>query len=93
MPLLRTLSGPVLGNILVLPIMAYRWGVSPMLGANCRFAPSCSAYAVEAIRLHGAFKGGWLAARRIARCHPFGGCGHDPVPAGDGRAGGGGRDE
>lgn len=78
-------------NILVATVLLYRWGVSPMLGANCRFAPSCSAYAVEAIRMHGALRGGWMAARRVMRCHPLGGGGYDPVPAGARAAGGGAR--
>ena len=71
----------ILRGILVLPVLAYRWILSPVLGTNCRFAPSCSAYALEAIRLHGTLKGGYLAAKRIARCHPWGGEGYDPVPA------------
>jgi putative membrane protein insertion efficiency factor len=65
------------------PVHAYRLLVSPLLGANCRYEPSCSAYAIEAIQLHGAWKGGYLAARRMARCHPFGGSGYDPVPKKD----------
>ena len=58
----------------------YRRGVSPLLGPRCRFAPSCSAYAVDAISLHGPGRGGWLTLRRLARCHPFHPGGHDPVP-------------
>ena len=58
----------------------YRRAVSPLLPARCRFAPSCSAYAYEALQVHGAGRGSWLAVRRIARCHPFHPGGHDPVP-------------
>ena len=61
-------------------VRAYRTVVSPLLGANCRFQPSCSAYCDEALATHGALRGGWLALRRIARCHPWGGSGYDPVP-------------
>jgi len=67
-------------TILLLLLKAYRYAISPMLGSNCRFVPSCSAYAVEAIERHGAFRGSWLAARRVARCHPWCDGGHDPVP-------------
>ena len=65
---------------LTTPIRLYQWTLSPLLGVNCRYAPSCSAYAVEAITTHGPVKGLWLAARRMARCHPWGGSGYDPVP-------------
>jgi putative membrane protein insertion efficiency factor len=61
-------------------IAAYRLAVSPWLGRACRFTPSCSAYAEEAIRLHGPARGAWLAMRRLLRCHPWGGSGWDPVP-------------
>jgi uncharacterized protein len=61
-------------------IRFYRAGVSPLLPASCRFTPTCSAYAQEAIDRYGARRGGWLAVRRILRCHPFGGSGYDPVP-------------
>ena len=61
-------------------IQVYRWFVSPMLGVNCRFAPSCSEYALEAVTRHGALRGGALAAWRLCRCHPWGGSGFDPVP-------------
>jgi putative membrane protein insertion efficiency factor len=61
-------------------VRAYRAAISPMLPAACRFVPSCSAYAEEAISAHGLVRGIWLAARRLARCHPLGGRGLDPVP-------------
>ena len=61
-------------------IRAYQWTVAPILGVNCRFAPSCSEYAHEAISRHGVLAGCWLAARRLLRCHPWGGHGFDPVP-------------
>ncbi len=68
------------GRILTVPIRGYQRFVSPLLPPSCRFTPSCSHYAVEALAKHGAVKGGWLAARRIARCHPWGPTGYDPVP-------------
>lgn len=70
-----------LGLLLIGPIVVYRYTLSPLLGPRCRFLPSCSEYAIEAIRLHGPIVGGLLGVRRIARCHPLGGSGYDPVPA------------
>ncbi|HEX9706034.1 MAG TPA: membrane protein insertion efficiency factor YidD [Steroidobacteraceae bacterium] len=67
-------------TLLKLPIHFYRWFLSPFLGRHCRFHPTCSAYALEAIDEHGAWRGGGLALKRICRCHPWGGAGHDPVP-------------
>lgn len=64
-------------------VQVYRYTISPWLGANCRYEPTCSAYAVEALQKHGGFRGAALAARRIARCHPWGGSGYDPVPDGN----------
>jgi len=61
-------------------IRFYRRGVSPLLPPSCRYTPSCSAYAEEAVARFGAVHGGWLAARRLLRCHPWGGSGYDPVP-------------
>ena len=67
-------------RLMLLLIRFYQYAISPMLPPRCRYTPPCSQYAVEAVSKHGAFKGGWLALKRIARCHPFGGSGHDPVP-------------
>jgi putative membrane protein insertion efficiency factor len=64
----------------VLLIRVYQYSISPMLGDRCRFAPSCSAYAEEAIVRYGFLKGGWFAVRRISRCHPWNPGGYDPVP-------------
>jgi putative membrane protein insertion efficiency factor len=61
-------------------VFAYRYLVSPMFPPACRYSPSCSAYALEALQRHGAFVGSWLAISRIGRCHPWGGAGLDPVP-------------
>ena len=68
-------------RILMLPLAGYRRFISQLLGPRCRFAPSCSAYALAAISEHGAARGLWLAVVRIARCHPFHPGGYDPVPA------------
>lgn len=67
-------------RVLIAPIIAYQRFLSPMLPPSCRFAPSCSQYAVEALREHGAIRGLWLAVCRLARCHPFHPGGYDPVP-------------
>lgn len=72
--------GMVLGMVLILPIRFYQRCISPLTPPACRFTPTCSQYAVEAIRKHGPFKGFWLAVKRISRCHPWGGSGYDPVP-------------
>ena len=69
-----------LARLLSLPVRAYRLLFSPWVGHNCRYDPTCSAYALEALRLHGGIKGSWLALRRILRCHPWGGMGVDDVP-------------
>jgi putative membrane protein insertion efficiency factor len=61
-------------------VRVYQWTVAPVIGVNCRFAPSCSEYACEALERHGALAGLYLAARRLLRCHPWGGAGFDPVP-------------
>ena len=69
-----------LARLAALPVHAYRLLLSPWLGTNCRFQPTCSAYALEALEKHGGIRGSWLAIRRILRCHPGGGSGYDPVP-------------
>jgi putative membrane protein insertion efficiency factor len=69
-----------MNKLLVWILRAYQLMLSPMLGQNCRFYPSCSNYAIEAIRTHGAARGSYLAARRVCRCHPWNHGGHDPVP-------------
>lgn len=66
--------------LLMLPIRFYRKFISPLTPPSCRFTPTCSEYALEAIRKHGPFKGAWLAVKRILRCRPGGGYGYDPVP-------------
>lgn len=66
--------------LLSLPIRFYRYFISPMLPPSCRYTPTCSAYALEALRVHGPLAGLWLTLRRLGRCHPWGGHGHDPVP-------------
>jgi putative membrane protein insertion efficiency factor len=66
--------------LLVLAVKGYRRFVSPLLPPSCRFYPSCSAYALEALQVHGALRGSWLAVRRLSRCHPFHAGGLDPVP-------------
>lgn len=70
----------MLAKALILLARGWQLGPSLVLPPSCRYSPSCSAYAIEALRRYGAAKGGWLAMRRIARCHPWGGHGHDPVP-------------
>lgn len=70
----------LLSFLLVIPIKLYQILISPILGPNCRYHPTCSQYSIEAINKHGPFKGTWLAIKRISSCHPWGGSGHDPVP-------------
>ncbi|GAA4061602.1 membrane protein insertion efficiency factor YidD [Actinomadura miaoliensis] len=67
-------------RLLVLLVRAYRRFLSPLLGQQCRFHPTCSAYGLEALQTHGALRGTWLTVRRIGRCHPFNRGGYDPVP-------------
>ena len=70
----------ILKKIFIFPVRLYQLGISPLLGSHCRHAPSCSQYTIEAIQEWGPFKGTWLGIKRIARCHPWGTSGYDPVP-------------
>lgn len=72
--------GKVVKVLLILPIRFYQGAISPLFPPSCRYTPTCSQYSVEAIRKYGPAKGLWLAIKRIARCHPWGGSGYDPVP-------------
>lgn len=67
-------------QVVIFPVLIYQYTISPLLPASCRYNPTCSTYAKDAILKHGIIKGGWLGIKRIARCHPWGGSGHDPVP-------------
>jgi putative membrane protein insertion efficiency factor len=69
-----------MARVLLALVAAYRYLLSPMLGRSCRFFPSCSEYAMEALERHGALRGTWLTVRRVARCHPWHPGGYDPVP-------------
>lgn len=71
----------MLRRVLILVVRGYRTAISPFTPASCRYTPTCSAYAVEALERHGTMRGSWLAVRRILRCHPWGGAGYDPVPS------------
>ncbi|TXB64805.1 membrane protein insertion efficiency factor YidD [Vicingus serpentipes] len=70
----------ILSKIFILLIRFYQLSISPILGQNCRYSPTCSQYSIEAINKYGALKGGWIALKRIFSCHPWGGNGYDPVP-------------
>lgn len=72
--------GKIVNWIFILPVKVYQYGVSPYLGRNCRYSPTCSQYTIDAIHEWGPIKGIWLGAKRISSCHPWGGHGHDPVP-------------
>lgn len=75
-----TVIGTIFSWLMRGTIIIYRAAVSPFLPVSCRYAPTCSAYALEAIELHGPLRGLWLALARISRCHPWGAAGYDPVP-------------
>ena len=71
----------MLTRLLIALVRFYQVAISPWTPAACRYTPTCSTYAIEALREHGSLRGSWLAIRRLARCHPWGGFGYDPVPA------------
>ncbi|MGE5356703.1 MAG: membrane protein insertion efficiency factor YidD [Deltaproteobacteria bacterium] len=77
----------LLKGILILPIKAYQLFLSPLLGKNCRYTPTCSHYTIEAINEWGVIKGSWLGIKRIVSCNPWGGSGYDPVPKNKGKRG------
>lgn len=69
--------------LLLIPVYIYRYAISPMTPGSCRHVPTCSQYAIEAVKIHGPFKGFWMATNRILHCHPWGTHGYDPVPPRD----------
>jgi putative membrane protein insertion efficiency factor len=69
-------------NIAMQLLRGYKWAISPLLPQACRYVPTCSEYAMEAVERYGALRGSWMALRRVLRCHPLAGSGYDPVPAG-----------
>mgnify|MGYP002620808390 CR=1 FL=1 len=70
----------VIKAIFIFPVKIYQWVISPLLPSSCRYQPTCSNYMIQAIKEWGPLKGSWMGLRRISRCHPWGGHGHDPVP-------------
>lgn len=70
----------LISKLLIFLVRVYQYTISPLLGANCRYMPTCSEYSVQALKIHGPLKGSWLALKRILSCHPWGGHGYDPVP-------------
>jgi putative membrane protein insertion efficiency factor len=79
-PIIATTLNAVSVRVALMALRAYKICISPYFRGTCRFLPSCADYAAEAIERHGVLRGGWLAARRLARCHPLCAAGHDPVP-------------
>lgn len=70
----------LLNHLVLVPVYLYKYLISPLKPPTCRYSPTCSTYAIQAVMKHGPIKGGWLAIKRILRCHPWGGQGFDPVP-------------
>jgi uncharacterized protein len=77
---MHRMASTVAKAMLKAPVHAYRWTLKPLIGHECRHMPSCSAYALDAIDINGAWRGGWLAVSRVCRCHPWGSSGFDPAP-------------
>lgn len=75
-----TMLSRLLAMVISLPVLVWRYLISPAMPPACRYLPSCSEYSLEALRVHGPVRGSWLTVRRLARCHPWGGHGYDPVP-------------
>lgn len=69
-----------IGYVFLIPIYIYRYGISPFTPASCRHTPTCSEYFIDAVKIHGPFRGSWMGIKRISRCHPWGTHGYDPVP-------------
>ncbi|RKR83044.1 hypothetical protein BDD43_3244 [Mucilaginibacter gracilis] len=80
MKFIGNILNTIVGGFFIVLIKLYQFTLSPLLGAQCRYTPTCSQYGIQAIKKHGAFKGGWLTLKRIASCNPWGGHGHNPVP-------------
>ncbi len=70
----------LLRHLILIPVYIYRYSISPLMPARCRYTPTCSQYTVEAVLKYGIFKGGWMSIKRIVSCNPWGGHGYDPVP-------------
>ncbi|RLD25910.1 MAG: membrane protein insertion efficiency factor YidD [Bacteroidetes bacterium] len=70
----------IISKILIGLIKFYQYSISPLIGANCRYSPTCSHYSIDAVKKYGPLKGGWLSLKRIISCNPWGGSGYDPVP-------------
>ncbi len=77
---LKATARKVACHLVIALIRGYQLAIRPLLLGSCRYVPTCSAYAIEAVQRHGPLRGMWLALRRVARCHPYGGQGYDPVP-------------
>jgi putative membrane protein insertion efficiency factor len=77
---MKKITGKAFTFVALLPVYFYKYCISPWMPASCRYLPTCSEYALQAIKKHGSLKGSWLAVKRILRCHPWGGHGFDPVP-------------